>query len=114
MFEFLLNFIFRFPVLLGFISGGGEFLKPLSAKEEENLIEEMKKGNLNARDTLIERNLRLVAYVAKKYSGTGKEQEDLISIGTIGLIKALESFRTDKGIRFATYGVRCIDNAIHT
>jgi len=110
--ELILNLILKFPVLLGFLSGGGAFLKPLSAKEEAKLILEMKEGSEKARDILIERNLRLVAYVAKKYDSSGKDQEDLISIGTIGLIKALNSFKPDKGIRFATYGVRCIDNEI--
>ena len=72
----------------------------------------MENGSSEARDTLIERNLRLVAYVTKKYSQCDKEQDDLISIGTIGLIKALNTFKSDKGIRFATYGVRCIENEI--
>ncbi len=114
MFELIFNLISKLPVLLGFLSGSGSFLKPLSAKEEARLLTEMKEGSIDARDILIERNLRLVAYVAKKYSQTGKEQEDLISIGTIGLIKALNSFDISKGIRFATYGVRCIENTILT
>ncbi len=112
MFELIFNLISKLPVLLGFLSGNGSFLKPLSAKEEARLLTEMKEGSIDARDILIERNLRLVAYVAKKYSQTGKDQEDLISIGTIGLIKALNSFDIGKGIRFATYGVRCIENEI--
>ena len=112
LFELIINFISNLPVLLGFLSGNGSFQKPLSSKEETRLLNEMKAGNQKARDTLVERNLRLVAYVAKKYSQTGKDQEDLISIGTIGLIKALNSFDTNKGIRFATYGVRCIENEI--
>ena len=112
MFELIIEFISKIPVLFGFLAGSGAFRKPLSAKEEAALLEEMAKGSMEARDTLIERNLRLVANVAKKYSQCGKEQDDLISIGTIGLIKALNTFRNDKGIRFATYGVRCIENEI--
>lgn len=112
MLELILAFISKIPVLFGFLAGNGAFRKPLSAKEESRLLTEMKEGSNDARDTLIERNLRLVAYVAKKYSQCGKEQDDLISIGTIGLIKALNTFRSDKGIRFATYGVRCIENEI--
>ena len=110
--ELIISLIMKIPVLLGFINGNGTFRKPLSAKEESRLLDEMSKGNMQARDTLIERNLRLVAYVAKKYSNSGKEQDDLISIGTIGLIKALNTFNKEKGIRFATYGVRCIENEI--
>lgn len=112
MFGFIFEIICKFPALLGFLSGNGAFRKPLSAKEEAKLLTEMKDGSEEARNILIERNLRLVAYVTKKYSQCGKEQDDLISIGTIGLIKALNSFNKDKGIRFATYGVRCIENEI--
>ncbi len=112
MLELLLQFICKIPALWGFLAGNGAFRKPLSAKEEARLLNEMENGSSEARDTLIERNLRLVAYVTKKYSQCDKEQDDLISIGTIGLIKALNTFKSDKGIRFATYGVRCIENEI--
>lgn len=88
------------------------FPKPLSKKEEMKLLCDFENGDENARDTLIERNLRLVAYVAKRYYQSGKDNDDLISIGTIGLIKAVNSFNKDKGIRLATYAVRCIENEI--
>lgn len=88
------------------------FLKPLSAKEEDDMLKQCKAGGREARDTLIEHNLRLVAHIAKKYSTADKEMDDLISIGTIGLIKAIDTFDTNKGIRLATYASRCIDNAI--
>lgn len=88
------------------------FPKPLTAKEEKECLERCKKGDTSARDELIEKNLRLVAYIVKKYAGIGKDSEDLISIGTIGLIKAIDSFDVDKGIRLATYASRCIDNEL--
>ena len=88
------------------------FPKPLTAKEEKECLERCRKGDTSARDELIEKNLRLVAYIVKKYAGIGKDSEDLISIGTIGLIKAIDSFDVDKGIRLATYASRCIDNEL--
>jgi RNA polymerase sporulation-specific sigma factor len=88
------------------------FPKPLSAKEETDILNQCKQGSKEARDTLIERNLRLVAHIVKKYNMADKEIDDLISIGTIGLIKAIDTFDADKGIRLATYASRCIDNAI--
>lgn len=88
------------------------FPKPLTAKEEKECLERCRKGDTSARDELIEKNLRLVAYIVKKYAGIGKDSDDLISIGTIGLIKAIDSFDVDKGIRLATYASRCIDNEL--
>lgn len=88
------------------------FPKPLSAKEEEDILKRCKTGDKQARDILIERNLRLVAHIVKKYSTTDKETDDLISIGTIGLIKAIDTFDDGKGIRLATYASRCIDNEL--
>ena len=93
-------------------SGAGAFPKALSTKEEADLLEKMLNGDDDARKKLIEHNLRLVAHVAKKYFGNSVEQDDLISIGTIGLIKAVSSFKPSKGIRLATYAARCIDNEI--
>lgn len=90
----------------------GSFPKALSSKEEAELLEKMASGDDDARKKLIEHNLRLVAHVAKKYFGNGCDQDDLISIGTIGLIKAVSSFNASKGIRLATYAARCIDNEI--
>lgn len=88
------------------------FPKPLSEKEEYDYLRKAKQGNMQARQILIERNLRLVAHIVKKYSARDKDMEDLISIGTIGLIKAIDTFQLDKGIRLATYASRCIDNEL--
>lgn len=88
------------------------FPKPLSAKEETDILNLCKEGNKEARDILIERNLRLVAHIVKKYNTADKDIDDLISIGTIGLIKAIDTFDADKGIRLATYASRCIDNEL--
>jgi RNA polymerase sporulation-specific sigma factor len=90
----------------------GAFPKPLNAKEEEECFRLMKEGDLNARNKLIEHNLRLVAHIVKKYVSPGEDSDDLISIGTIGLIKAAESFDYTKSTRFATYAARCIENEI--
>ncbi|MDO4166494.1 MAG: RNA polymerase sporulation sigma factor SigK [Eubacteriales bacterium] len=88
------------------------FPKPLSAKEEQEYLERCKAGDRQARDCLVERNLRLVAYIAKKYQANEREMDDLISIGTIGLIKGIDSFDDSKNIRLATYCARCVDNEI--
>lgn len=90
----------------------GSFPKPLSAKEERMYLEKAAQGDLDARNVLIERNLRLVAHIMKKYYAQTADQEDLISIGTIGLIKAVSTFDTTKGIRLATYAARCVENEI--
>lgn len=88
------------------------FLMPLNAEEEKYYLEKMKEGDLEARNTLIERNLRLVAHIAKKYQNGEENMEDLISIGTIGLIKAISTFNYERGNRLATYAARCIDNEL--
>jgi RNA polymerase sporulation-specific sigma factor len=88
------------------------FPKPLSAKEEMEILNQCMEGSKEARDILIERNLRLVAHIVKKYNTADKDIDDLISIGTIGLIKAIDTFDADKGIRLATYASRCIDNEL--
>jgi len=98
--------------LLGYLSGGNSFPKPLSAEDEQRYLLEYAQGHDEAKNVLIERNLRLVAHVAKKYSNHSKDNEDLISVGTIGLIKAITSYKPDKGTRLATYAARCIDNEI--
>ena len=90
----------------------GSFPRPLSPKEEQHYLERAAAGDLEARNVLVERNLRLVAHIMKKYYASESDQEDLISIGTIGLIKAVSSYRLDKNIRLATYASRCIENAI--
>ena len=94
------------------IESAGSFPKPLSAKEEKAALLEMQEGSAAARNRLIEHNLRLVAHIIKKYYATSTEQDDLISIGTIGLIKAVDSFKADKGTRLTTYAARCIENEI--
>ena len=88
------------------------FPQPLDEKEEEIQITLLKEGNEKARNTLIEHNLRLVAHVVKKFENTGEDIEDLISIGTIGLIKGIESYQSNKGTKLATYAARCIENEI--
>ncbi|MEG1458630.1 MAG: RNA polymerase sporulation sigma factor SigK, partial [Acetivibrio sp.] len=88
------------------------FPKPLGTKEEQKYLLELREGSREAREVLIERNLRLVAHIVKKYSMADKDTDDLISIGTIGLIKAIDSFDLEKGIRLATYASRCIDNEL--
>ncbi len=92
--------------------GSGGFPKPLGQEEEQAYLERAAAGEQEARNVLIERNLRLVAHVMKKYYARECDQEDLISIGTIGLIKAIETYRPEKNIRLATYAARCIENAI--
>ena len=99
---------------VGYISGSNLFPEPLTIEEEKIYLNEMKNGNEEARNILIERNLRLVAHVVKKYSNTKVEQDDLISIGTIGLIKGIKSFNIEKGSKLSTYVSRCIDNATIT
>ena len=88
------------------------FLSPLTMEQESDCLKKMKNGDLEARIKLIERNMRLVAHVAKKYQSQEDEMEDLISIGTIGLIKAVETYKEDYGSRLATYAARCIDNEL--
>lgn len=99
-------------MLFGYIQGSSLFPEPLTREEEKKCLEEMAKGNDEARNLLIEKNLRLVAHVAKKYSTTKVDQDDLISIGTIGLIKGINSFNVEKGAKLSTYVSRCIDNEI--
>lgn len=96
----------------GYISNTNSFPQPLSAEEEQKYIEAYKGGSEDARNTLIERNLRLVAHIVKKYGTFSSDSDDLISIGTIGLIKAISTFDQSKGTRLATYAARCIENEI--
>jgi len=99
-------------LLVGYVSNTNSFPQPLSSDEERQYLEKYKNGDEEARIVLIERNLRLVAHIVKKYSSTGYDNDDLISIGTIGLIKAISTFDQLKGARLATYAVRCIENEI--
>ncbi len=94
------------------VTGAGSFPPPLSAAEEAELLEKSRAGDGEARNKLIEHNLRLVAHIVKKYYNTGADQDDMISIGTIGLIKAVSTFNSEKGIHLATYAARCIENEI--
>lgn len=94
------------------VISSGNFPKPLSPKEEQECLLQIASGDKAARNRLIEHNLRLVAHIVKKYYAVSGEQEDLISIGTMGLIKAAGTFDHEKGTRFATYASRCIENAI--
>ena len=105
----LLNGIFFMLRLSG---GNGSFPKPLNAEEEQEYLQRFSAGDMQARNILIERNLRLVAHIIKKYYTQANDQDDLISIGTIGLIKGISSYNPGKGVRLATYAARCIENAI--
>lgn len=98
--------------LISFVSGNMTFPKTLTAKEEKLYIEKMENGDIEAKNKLIEHNLRLVAHISKKYSANIRDSEDLISLGTIGLIKAINSFDSSKGTRLVTYAARCIENEI--
>ncbi len=94
------------------IQNNSSFPKPLTSKEEREMLERMANGDKNARAILIERNLRLVSHIVKKYYSKTNDTDDLISIGTIGLIKAIDSFKGDKNVRLATYASRCIENEV--
>lgn len=107
-----LHFLQTAVFSVGYISGTQLFPEPLSSNEEKLCLEKMKQGDEEARNLLIERNLRLVAHICKKYSNSNVDQDDLISIGTIGLIKGINSYNIDKGSRLSTYVSRCIDNEI--
>ena len=98
--------------MVGYIQSSNLFPEPLSSEEEREFLIKLKEGDEDARNILIERNLRLVAHVSKKYASTNIDQDDLISIGTIGLIKGINSFDMNKNIRLATYVARCIENEI--
>ncbi len=107
-----LTFLSSSVFLVGYISNNSLFPEPLDSEEEKKYLELLKNGDEEARNILIERNLRLVAHVCKKYATSKVEQDDLISIGTIGLIKGINSFDSSKGVRLATYVSRCIDNEV--
>lgn len=113
MFSALLSILSaNFLYFILHINNTSSFPKPLNAKDEAQALERFKNGDKDARALLIERNLRLVSHIVKKYYSKTNDTDDLISIGTIGLIKAIDSFNTDKGIRLATYASRCIENEI--
>ena len=105
-------YLLTHAMLLSLHLSGGSFPRPLSAQEEKKYVERMLAGDIEARNVLVEHNLRLVAHIAKKYYTQSDEQDDLISIGTIGLIKAVGTFDAEKKIKMATYASRCIGNEI--
>lgn len=107
-----LSFLKTAIIVVGYISNNNLFPEPLTQDEEQVYLNRLAQGDEEAKNILIERNLRLVAHVCKKYASTNVEQEDLISIGTIGLIKGIKSFDVKKGARLSTYVSRCIDNEI--
>ena len=98
--------------MFGYITGSNLFPEPLTPEEENKILKQIEEGDEDARNILIERNLRLVAHVCKKYFNTNLEQDDLLSIGTIGLIKGINSYNKHKGTKLSTYVSRCIDNEI--
>ena len=108
----LFDFFSQILYLFLHVTGGGTFPRALSAAQEKRCLEEMAQGSQAARQKLIEHNLRLVAHIIKKYYASQNDQEDLISIGTIGLIKAIDTFDPAKGIRLSSYASRCIENEI--
>lgn len=112
MIGFLFQILQTVTLLVSYISSGSSFPKPLTAEEERHYLELYQNGDEHAREMLIEHNLRLVAHIAKKYSGSIRDSEDIISIGTIGLIKGISSFDPSKGTRLATYAARCVENEI--
>ena len=108
----LLDMLGNITFLTAYITGNNSFPQPLCEEEEKSYLTKFKEGDLIAKGLLVEHNLRLVAHIVKKYSYPGKDVDDLISIGTVGLIKAIDSFDTSKGTRLATYAARCIENSI--
>lgn len=111
MFGFLAQLMPKMFFVMSYVTNVSSFAAPLTAEEESDYINKWQAGDINARNILIERNLRLVAHVVKKYPAAG-ENDDLISIGTIGLIKAVNSFKGNRGVRLSTYAARCIENEI--
>ena len=113
MFSALLSFISSNLLFLALhLEGNGSFPKPLSEKKETEYFEKFRSGDMSARNTIVEHNMRLVAHIIKKYYNAQTEHEDLLSIGTIGLIKAANTYSSDKKTRFSTYAARCIENEI--
>lgn len=112
LFAFAASLLEDVRFLVSYVANNNSFPKPLTEEEEKEYIKRYKGGDDEARNVLVERNLRLVAHIVKKYNYTGKEVDDLISVGTIGLIKAISTFNDDKGTRLATYAARCIENEI--
>ena len=115
MFSYLLSIALKAACLILGISTPGGFPPPLETQEEKQLFELFSRtGDEKAREKLILHNLRLVSHIVRKYYSGAKDSEDLVSIGTVGLVKAVDSYKPTSGVRFATYGARCIQNAIYT
>lgn len=112
MLSFLMGLLRDALFFFGMVSGRGSFPKPLSRQEEAQTIAAMTAGDGEARLRLIEHNLRLVSHIARKYTVPGYSQEDLVSVGTLGLMKAVDTFRPETGSQLATYAARCIENEI--
>lgn len=112
MFDSIINILGSNILLTAYVTGNNSFPQPLNREEEKYYLKQLEEGDISAKGVLIERNLRLVAHIVKKYSFPGKDMDDLISIGTIGLIKAIDSFKIDRGTRLATYAAKCIENEI--
>ncbi len=113
MLDFILRLFNQFSTFfILHVTGGGSFPKPLSAREEREYLIKWKNGDINARNKLVEHNLRLVAHIAKKYYASCSDTDELVSIGTIGLIKAVNTFDPDKNIRLSSYASRCIENEV--
>lgn len=112
MWEILRQTLSQMFFLVLHVVNSGSFPKPLTAAEEQEALQQMRAGDAAARQRLIEHNLRLVAHIIKKHYANARDQEDLVSIGTIGLIKAVDTFDPDKGLRLATYAARCVENEI--
>lgn len=113
MFDLILNLFNQFSMFfILHVTGSGSFPKPLSAKEERECLIKWKNGDISARNKLVEHNLRLVAHITKKYYASCSDTDELVSIGTIGLIKAVNTFNMDKNIRLSSYASRCIENEV--
>ncbi|AGB41949.1 RNA polymerase sigma-K factor [Halobacteroides halobius DSM 5150] len=110
--EAIVSLLDGIMLLISYISDGTTFPQPLTAEEEKECLKRIKQGDMEAKNKLIEHNMRLVAHIVKKYDGARADSEDLISIGSVGLIKAIESFDPDRKTRLATYAARCIENEI--
>ena len=110
--SFIYKILLRFVSLILGITPGQSFPPPLTQKEEETLFSKMKEGDTSARARIIEHNLRLVSHIIRKYYASYGDPDELLSVGSLGLIKAVDSFKSEKGTRFATYGAKCIQNEI--
>ena len=112
IFECIATFLAKINCFYAYVDNNQSFLHPLKKEDEDRLVEQMENGDESARQKLIEHNMRLVAHIVKKYHTRDRDLDDLISIGTIGLIKAVNTFDLERGGRLGTYAARCIENPI--